>query len=94
VRSRYTQEAAKKFPAVQAPVLLAWSKEDMFFPMKDARRIAELIPNARLEEIDDALTFVSEDQPEALARLIADFIAENPAAAADTAPQRDGAPAG
>jgi len=35
-----------------------------------------VFPNARLELIEDSYTFVSEDQPDKLAQLIAAFIRE------------------
>lgn len=75
VNSRYTNEAAKKLPGFEKPVLLAWAPEDKFFPFSDASRLAELFPDARIEEVPDSYTFVSEDQPELLARLIGDFAA-------------------
>jgi pimeloyl-ACP methyl ester carboxylesterase len=73
VSSRYTNEAAKKLPGFTRPVLLAWAPEDKFFPFSDATRLAELFPDARIEEVPDSYTFVSEDQPELIARLIGDF---------------------
>ncbi|MEA2391187.1 MAG: hypothetical protein QOK31_1296, partial [Solirubrobacteraceae bacterium] len=36
-------------------------------------RLAEAIPDARLELVDDSSTFMSEDQPERLAELIGEF---------------------
>ena len=75
VSSRYTNEAAKKLPGFDRPVLLAWAPEDKFFPFDDARRLAELFPDARIEEVPDSYTFVSEDQPELIARLVGDFAA-------------------
>ena len=46
-------------------------------------RLARDFPNARLERIDDSYTFVSEDQPERLAKLIAEFAREPVAARSD-----------
>ena len=59
--------------------MLAWATEDRFFKPKFAERLAADIPGSRLEWIEDARTFVSEDQPERLAALIADFDAQAPA---------------
>ena len=53
------------------PTMLAWATEDRFFKPKFAERLAADIPGSRLEWIEDARTFVSEDQPERLAALIA-----------------------
>jgi pimeloyl-ACP methyl ester carboxylesterase len=44
-----------------------------------AERLCGDLPNARLELIDDAYVFVSEDQPERLAREIGRFVAAEPA---------------
>jgi len=49
-----------------------------------AHRLAALLPDARVEEVEDSLTFVPEDQPERLADAIARFVRETaypPAAA-------------
>jgi pimeloyl-ACP methyl ester carboxylesterase len=75
VSSRYTNEAAGKLPGFERPVLLAWAPEDRFFPMEHARRLAELFPDARVEEVPDSWTFVPEDQPERLAELVGEFAA-------------------
>jgi len=71
---RYTLEAADKLAAFTRPALLAWSTEDRFFPIAHARRLAEILPDARVVEVQDAYSFVPEDQPERLAELVADFV--------------------
>jgi pimeloyl-ACP methyl ester carboxylesterase len=78
----YTQEAAEKLPGFDRPVLLAWAPEDRFFPLAHAERLAELLPDARVAQIEDSRTFVSEDQPQRLAELIAGFVREPAKAAA------------
>jgi pimeloyl-ACP methyl ester carboxylesterase len=57
-------------------VLIAWAPEDRFFKFEHAERLAATIPDARLERIEDSWTYVSEDQPERLAELIAAFVRE------------------
>ena len=76
VDSRYTEEAATKLAGFDKPVLIAWSKDDRFFPPAHAERLAGLFPDARLEWIEDAYTFSAEDQPERLAELIGAFARE------------------
>jgi pimeloyl-ACP methyl ester carboxylesterase len=73
VKPSYTNDAAKRLHEFDRPVLLAWAPEDRFFPLSDARKLAELFPDARVEEVPDSLTFVPEDQPELLARLVESF---------------------
>jgi pimeloyl-ACP methyl ester carboxylesterase len=74
ISKRYTLEAAERLRDFDRPVLLAWAPEDRFFTWKYAERLAAVFPNARLERIEDARTFVSEDQPERLAELVAGFV--------------------
>jgi pimeloyl-ACP methyl ester carboxylesterase len=77
----YTLQAAQRLRSFDRPVLLAWSKEDRFFPPEHAERLATLLPDATLEWIEDSLTFSPEDQPERLAGLIRSFVpARSPAA--------------
>ncbi len=71
--TRHTLEAAAGLPGFDRPALIAWAREDRFFPPAHAERLAEILPDARLEWIDDSYTFVSEDQPERLVELIAGF---------------------
>lgn len=75
ISSRYTVAAAQKLPGFDRPTLIAWAAEDRFFPLRHAKRLAELLPDSRLELIEDSYTFVPEDQPAVLAQVIADFLA-------------------
>jgi pimeloyl-ACP methyl ester carboxylesterase len=79
---RYTLEAAEKLREFDRPAMLAWAVEDRFFKLSFAERLAEAIPGARLERIEDSYTFVSEDQPERLASLIEEFARDGSGAAA------------
>jgi pimeloyl-ACP methyl ester carboxylesterase len=76
VSKRQTIEAAARLRTFDRPVLIAWAPDDRFFKLRYAERLAQDIPGARLERIDDALTFVSVDQPERTAELIATFARE------------------
>jgi pimeloyl-ACP methyl ester carboxylesterase len=69
----YTLEAAERLRSFDRPTMLAWAVEDRFFKLSFAERLADTIPGATLERIDDSYTFVSEDQPERLAELIGSF---------------------
>jgi pimeloyl-ACP methyl ester carboxylesterase len=74
VSTKYTLEAAEKLRHFDQPALIAWAPDDRFFPFKHGERLAEIIPNARLERVEDSYTFVSEDQPERLAGLVDAFV--------------------
>jgi pimeloyl-ACP methyl ester carboxylesterase len=84
LNKRYTLEAAERLAQFDRPTLFAWAPEDRFFKLSYAQRLAETIPDARIETIDDAGTFVSLDQPKRLAELIGAFVGQ-PAAAAGRA---------
>lgn len=74
VRPRYTVEAARSLHKFEKPVMLAWAPEDRLFPLSLARRLDAIFPNSRIELISDSGTFISEDQPEALIRVITNFV--------------------
>ncbi|MEC3975427.1 alpha/beta fold hydrolase [Amycolatopsis sp. H20-H5] len=73
VDRRHTLDAARRLPGFRRPVLLAWATQDRLFPLSLAHRLAALLPDARVVEIPDSYTFVPEDQPEALGKLIIGF---------------------
>ncbi len=76
ISRRDTLAAAERLRRFDHPALLAWAREDRAFPVAHAHRLAGLLPDARVEEIEDSLTFVPEDQPERLADAIARFVRE------------------
>jgi pimeloyl-ACP methyl ester carboxylesterase len=88
IDKRDTLAAAARLHEHPLPTLLAWGRDDVAFKLRYAERLAEMIPGARLEPIAGSRTFVSEDQPERLAELIADFLAQR----RREAPQSAGAP--
>ena len=73
IDKRETLDAAERLRSFEKPVLIVWATEDRVFPLDHARQLAELLPNARLEEVSDSYSFVPEDQPERLAELVASF---------------------
>jgi pimeloyl-ACP methyl ester carboxylesterase len=74
VDPRYTLEAASALARFRKPALLAWAPEDRLFPFAHARRLADILPDARVAELPDAYTFVPLDQPRRLAELISGFV--------------------
>ncbi|MEV6449145.1 alpha/beta fold hydrolase [Amycolatopsis sp. NPDC051716] len=73
VHPRHTLAAAEALRTFDRPVLLAWAPEDKLFPIRLAHRLAELLPDAKLVEVPDSYTFLSEDQPAVLARHVVEF---------------------
>lgn len=74
ISPRYTLRAAEKFGTFTRPVLVAWAADDRLFPVAYGRRLAAAFPHGRFEAIPDCYTFVSEDQPDHLADLVARFL--------------------
>jgi pimeloyl-ACP methyl ester carboxylesterase len=74
VSNKDTLAAAERLRDFDRPVLLAWAREDKFFPVELAERLLERLPQGRLELIDDSYTFIPIDQPERLADLLREFV--------------------
>ena len=71
VDKRHLLDAVPRLRAFGKPVTLAWAREDrLVFPPSVAERLAGDFPNARIEWIDDSLTFVPEDRPHELAAIL------------------------
>ena len=73
LRRQTVLDAGTRLPQFTKPALIAWSADDTFFELADAQRLADALPDSRLEFIQHARTFSMIDQPDALADLIADF---------------------
>jgi pimeloyl-ACP methyl ester carboxylesterase len=84
VSSKDTLAAAERLREFRNPALLVWSMDDPIFPFEHARRLAALLPNARVEAIRNSRCFVPEDQPAVLAEHIRSFME-----ATGTAPQNE-----
>jgi pimeloyl-ACP methyl ester carboxylesterase len=90
--TRYTNEAADRLGEFEKPALIAWSRDDRFFEPAHAERLAQELPNARLEWIENARSLSPEDEPGRLAELIAIFVGKDGAHAGD--PSRQAPPRG
>ena len=71
-------EATEQLRFFDRPALIVWATEDRVMPPEHGRRLAELLPNARLIEIPDSYTLIPEDQPSELANAIRQFIRDTP----------------
>src|SRR3954471_10056762 len=76
------EEALRRY---DRPALVVWAKEDRVMPPEHGERLAALLPDARLVEIEDTFTLIPLDQPERLAAAIREF-------ASARAPLRHGGP--
>jgi pimeloyl-ACP methyl ester carboxylesterase len=75
IRSRHTVTAARQLATFPRPVLVVWGEGDLWFSVRNARRLAAHLPDARLEVLPDCRTLVPEDQPGRFGELVADFFA-------------------
>lgn len=73
VDKQQTIDAAKALESFERPVLFAWAPGDRFFKLALAEELASAIPDARIETIDEAATFVPIDQPQRLAEMVRRF---------------------
>jgi pimeloyl-ACP methyl ester carboxylesterase len=81
----YTLDAAERLRGFERPALIAWGLRDKFFPIEEGERLAATLPDARLERIENARTFVQLDQPQRLAELMRAFAAEHHAVRSSSA---------
>jgi len=71
--------AAGKLARFDRPALVVWAAQDRVMPPEHGRRLADLLPDARLVEIEDSYTLVPLDQPARLATEIRRFLGEREA---------------
>lgn len=65
--------AADGLSSFDRPALVVWASGDRVMPPEHGRRLAELLPQGRLVEIDDSYTLIPLDQPAQLAQAIREF---------------------
>ena len=70
-----TNQAAEQLRSFHKPALLAWSRRDPLFPESDGKRLAQTLPDCRLEWIDNSLAFSMLDQPDQLLAIVEPFLA-------------------
>jgi pimeloyl-ACP methyl ester carboxylesterase len=74
ISAEHTLNAAERLRTFDRPALIAWGNRDRFFPLRDAERLAQTLPCARLETIENARTYVQLDQPQRLADLLLEHL--------------------
>lgn len=78
-RRRDMVEVTERLRSFEPPALVIWATEDRVMPVEHGRRLAALLPHARLVEVADSYTLICQDQPTEFARLVREFAAESPA---------------
>jgi pimeloyl-ACP methyl ester carboxylesterase len=67
-------EIAERYRSIKEPVLAVWCRRDPIVPLKSGRKLARVLPNARLEIIEKCHHLPQEERPEALIAVIRSFI--------------------
>jgi pimeloyl-ACP methyl ester carboxylesterase len=62
-RTHQMVEACSRLRFFDKPALVVWAPEDRMMPADHGRRLADVLPNAELVEIEDSWTLIPEDQP-------------------------------
>ncbi len=70
----YSQTLPHLLGAVKAPALVVWGDDDKVVPISAAKRYVEALPKAKLEVVKGCGHCVDMEQPEALAKLVTNFI--------------------
>jgi pimeloyl-ACP methyl ester carboxylesterase len=71
---RLLQSAAECLPRFDRPALVVWAREDRVMPPEHGRRLAKLLPQGQLTEVEDSYTLIPLDQPARFAQAIREFI--------------------
>jgi len=74
IDGRAVAEATAALPSFHRPALVVWAAEDRVMPPEHGRRLAALLPQGRLVEVDDGYTLLPLDRPAELARIIREFV--------------------
>ncbi len=64
---RHTDEIEPLYPRIELPVMILWGEDDTWIPLDRARRLAEIVPGARLRTIPDAGHLIQLDAPSEVA---------------------------
>lgn len=70
-----TDDFASLLSSVEIPVLVLWGDGDRWLPLEKGRVLADRLPSAELQVVRDAGHFAMEDQPDAVAEALDDFLA-------------------
>jgi pimeloyl-ACP methyl ester carboxylesterase len=71
--ARVLIDVARRLPRFARPALVVWASRDRVMPLDHGRRLADLLPQGRLIEVDDSYTLIPLDQPVRFAQIIRKF---------------------
>ena len=67
-------EMTESLSNFNGPALVIWTTEDKVMPREHGARLADLLPNGRLIEVDDSYALIQEDQPNVLTGHLRSFL--------------------
>jgi pimeloyl-ACP methyl ester carboxylesterase len=68
----------EELPKISCPALIVWGAHDTLVPVKDAKRMEELIPDSRRVVFERTGHVAMLERPERFNRLLREFLAEQP----------------
>jgi pimeloyl-ACP methyl ester carboxylesterase len=74
--THFLLDVAERLPGFNHPALVVWASADRVMPPEHGRRLAELLPQGQLVEVEDSYTLIPLDQPARLAQIIREFTRE------------------
>jgi pimeloyl-ACP methyl ester carboxylesterase len=72
---RYTDQIEPLYATLDLPVQVVWGTEDTWIPVDRAHRLAELVPGARLDLVEEAGHLVQLDAPDRLIAILRRWLA-------------------
>ncbi len=85
VRGQRVDARDKLYLAADLPLLVVWGAKDSIIPVEHGRGLAATVPTARLEVFETSGHFPHMTEPERLARVLAEFVAQTEAVTLDPA---------
>ncbi len=85
IAPEHTLGAVDGLRRFEKPAIVLWGLRDVFFKVADGRRLVDTLPQARLETVEAARTFVQLDAPERVAELVRELAVVAPAERAASA---------
>ena len=67
-------DQSELFTTIRRPVLVVAGREDTTFPLPEVQRMAEVIPGAELQILDEAAHLVALEVPDTVNKLVDEFI--------------------
>lgn len=68
------EDLAGNAKKINIPTLLIWGENDNETPLSDGKLFSQIIPNSKLEIINNTGHFVHQEKPEEIAKLIQEFL--------------------